>query len=203
MARALLVQCATASRHVKELEAHKAHLEEELVRQAREDAERLLQSQLKPSKRYPEVDAFMKQFEKPIHRYKFLVLQGPSQVGKTAFARSLCDEGFETLEINCASGAEPDLRAYRLSKHAVILLDEIIPQQVVSQRKVFQAQSAPVQLGCSATNMYAYEIYVWRKKFVLASNNWDSSLSQLSAADQDWIRANSIVLRVTEPMWQE
>ena len=149
------------------------------------------------------VNAWIKQFDKPRHRYKFLVLQGPSRVGKTAFAWSLCDPGFETLEINCASGAEPDLRAYRLSRHGLILFDEIVPQQVVSQRKVVQAQSAKVQLGCSATNTYSYDIFVWKKGFLLASNNWDTSLSQLSEPDQEWIKANSVVLRVTEPMWQE
>ena len=46
---------------------------------------------------------------KPRHRYKLLVLPGLSQVGNTAFAKSLCDPGFARLEINCASGAEPDL----------------------------------------------------------------------------------------------
>ena len=146
-ARALLVRCANGSRHVKELEAHEAHLEEEAVQKAEDEAQRLLSDTLKPSKQYPLVNAWIKQFDKPRHRYKFLVLQGPSRVGKTAFARSLCDPGFETLEINCASGAEPDLRAYRLSKHGLILFDEIVPQQVASQRKVFQAQSAKGSVG--------------------------------------------------------
>ena len=171
--------------------------------EAEQEAQRQLGGTLKPSKEYAMVNTWKSQFAHPRHRYKFLVLQGPSRVGKTAFARSLCDPGYETLEINCASGAEPDLRAYRMRKHDVILFDEIIPQQVVSQRKVFQAQSAKVQLGCSATNMYSYSVYVWRNKFVLASNNWDTSFSELSPADKEWITANSFVLRVTEPMWQE
>ena len=193
------MRCANGSRHYRELETHETHLELEAIQKAEEEAECLLGSTLRPSKQYAEVDAWNAQYATPSHRYKFLVLQGPSRVGKTAFARSLCDPGFQTLEINCASGAEPDLRAYRLRQHGLILFDEIIPQQVVSQRKVFQAQSAKVQMGCSATNVYSYEVYVWGKKFVLASNNWDASLNQLSAADQAWIRANSFVLRVTEP----
>ena len=170
---------------------------------AEQEAQRLLGNTLRPSKQYAEVDTWLQQYATARHRYKFLVLQGPSQLGKTAFARSLCDPGLETLEVNCASGDEPDLRAYRLRKHGLVLFDEIVPQQVVSQRKVFQCQSAKVQMGCSATNMYSYEVYVWRKKFVLASNNWEVGMTQLPAADQDWIRANSILLTVTEPMWQE
>ena len=167
------------------------------------EADSWLRSTLRPFKRYDVVDAWMSQYAFVCRRYKFLVLQGPSKVGKTLFARNLSTPCFETLEVNCASGDEPDLRAYRLSKHGLVLFDEIVPHQVVSQRKVFQCQSAKVQMGCSATNMYSYEVYVWRKKFVLASNNWEVGMTQLPAADQAWIRANSILLTVTEPMWKE
>ena len=203
VARMLLVQCANASRQIKELEAHETHLEEEAVRKAQEEAGRLLKGSLKAHKSFPEVDCFVGQFREALHRYKLLVLSGPSRVGKTAFARSLCDAGLQTLEVNCSSGAEPELRAYRLSKHGLILFDEIEAEQVARQRKLFQAQSAPVQLGCSATNCHSYEVFVWRKKLVLASNNWESSLAYLSAPDRAWIVANSIVLCVAEPMWQE
>ena len=145
----------------------------------------------------------MEQFERPLHIHQLLVLSGPSRVGKTAFTRSLYDPDFQTLGINCASGAEPYLRAYRLSEHGLILLDEIVASQVSYQRKFFQAQSAPVQLGCSATNCHSYDVFVWRKKLVLASNNWESSLDALEDADRAWILANSIVLAVDEPMWVE
>ena len=202
-ARSLLVRCANASRHVKELEAHEVHMEELAVGAAEAEAYRQLGSSLKPQKEYAIVNAWLAQFEQALHRYKFLVLQGPSRLGKTAFARSLCGPSEETLEINCAAGTEPDLRAYRLSRHGLILFDEIVPQQVVAQRKVFQAQSAKVQLGCSATNMYSYDIFIWRKKLVLASNNWDMGMAHLEQADQDWLKANSFVLRVVEPMWEE
>ena len=203
MAKALLVQCANASRHIKELDLHEAQLEEEAVKEAMQEAQRLLENTLRPQKTYREVEIFMNQFEQAQHRYKFLVLSGPSRVGKTAFAKSLCDPGLETLEVNCASGAEPELRAYRLRKHGLILFDEICAAQVACQRKLVQAQSAPVQLGCSATNCHSYDIFVWRKKLVLASNHWESSLVLLSDSDREWVVANSIVLKVTEPMWQD
>jgi hypothetical protein len=200
-ARALLVQCVGASRHVRELDLHEAELEKVAVQTATLEAAQVLSSRLRPQKIFPEADAFCKQFETPEMRYKFLVLSGPSKVGKTAFARTLCERGLDTLEVNCASGAEPDLRAYRLSKHGLILFDEIEAQQVAAQRKLFQAQAAAVQLGCSATNCHSYDVFVWRKRMVLCSNNWEASLSQLPVADQNWVNANSIVLTVTSPMW--
>ena len=85
----------------------------------------------------------------------------------------------------------------------MVLFDEIEAEQVAAQRKLFQAQATPVQLACSATNCYSYEVFVWRKKLVLASNNWHSSLMMLPAADRAWIQANSIVLDINEPMWCE
>ena len=199
----LLVKCVNASRHIKELQAYDQEMEKIAVKQAVAVAERLLGGTLKEQKQYPKVQAFLNQFKKPRHRYRFLVLAGPSRVGKTAFARSLCDPGMETLEVNCSSGAEPDLKAYRFRRHEVVLFDEIEAEQVAAQRKLFQAQAAPVQVACSATNCFSYEVFVWRKKLVLASNNWDSSLRKLDAADRAWIQANSIVLEVNEPMWFE
>ena len=201
VARELLVKCVNASRHVKELEQHDMELEKEAVRVAMGAAQRLLGKTLKQQKFYDKAAAFARQFEEAQHRYKFLVLSGPSQVGKTAFARSLVEPGMGVLEVNCASGEEPNLRAYRLRLHDLILFDEIVAKQVADQRKLFQAQSAPVQLGCSATNCHSYDVFVWRKKLVLASNNWHTTLATLSPGDQEWIHANSIVLDVEEAMW--
>ena len=166
------------------------------------EADSWLRSTLRPFKRYDVVDAWISQYALVCRRYKFLVLQGPSQVGKTLFARNLSTPCFHgMLEVNCASRDEPDLRAYRLRQHGLILFDDIVPQQVVSQRQLFQADCARVQMGRSAIHMNSYEVCMWRTKIVLVSSDWDVHVSQLSAADQHWVNTNSFVLCVTEPMW--
>ena len=200
-ARGLLVQCGNASRHLNELNVYETELERLAVQDAIAEATRLLSHILKPQRQYPKVQAFLNQFKTPRPRYKFLVLSGPSRVGKTAFACSLCEPTAQTLELNCSSGAEPDMRGYRFRKHDLVLFDEIRAEQVAEQRKLFQAQAALVQLGCSATNCHSYEVFVWRKKLVLASNNWHASLCLLPAADREWVKANSIVMDVMEAMW--
>ena len=68
VARALLIQCANASRHIKELELHEEHLEQQAVRKAQEEANLLLGGTLSAQNKYEEVDAFLKQFETPQHR---------------------------------------------------------------------------------------------------------------------------------------
>ena len=136
------------------------------------------------------MDEFLAQFQEAKQRYKFLVLAGPSRLGKTVYARSLAPVGFDCLEINCSSGQEPDIRAYRLSRHGVILFDEVEATQVVAQRKMFQACASPVQLGCSATNCHSYTVFLWQKRLVLASNKWHSSVASLVPEDEARIHAN-------------
>ena len=81
-------------------------MEKIAVKQAVQEAERLLGEPLKEHQRYPLVKKFVRQFKKAMHRYRFLVLACPSRVGKTAFARSLCEPGMETLEVKPPSDPE-------------------------------------------------------------------------------------------------
>ena len=61
-------------------------------------------------KEFKEVKLSWEQFSgRALHRYKFLVLAGPSRLGKTVFARSLSQTPERLLEVNCAAGKEPDL----------------------------------------------------------------------------------------------
>ena len=150
---------------------------------------------------YAEVTEFQTQSQQVKHRYTFLVLSAPSRLGNTVFARSLCPARLMVLEIHCALGVEPDLTGYRLSRHGLLLFDEVEAGQVTTQRKFFQAQAAPVQLGCSATNCHNYEVFGWCKSLVLCTNTWHSSLAHLAKEDQAWIAANSVVLEVASPMW--
>ena len=202
-ARELLVQCRNASRWLKEIDIVEQEEEKAAVMAAMAKAQELLKPSLLKFRNYKVVDDFVAQFQHAKQRYKFLVLAGPSRVGKTVYARSLAPIGTECLEVNCSSGKEPDIRAYRLSRHGVILFDEVEATQVVAQRKMFQACASAVQLGCSATNCHSYTVFLWQKRLVLASNKWHTTVAMLSQEDQAWIEANSMVLDVESPMWVE
>ena len=201
-AKALVRQCVSgAYRTLQELRLQDDLLEAEALAEEKLAIQDHLHKQLSTWKTFSVVQTWQAQYASILQRYKFLILSGPSRMGKTVFARSLCDPSKQVLEVNCASGREPDLRAYRIRTHDLILFDEIEAPAVAAQRKLFQAPAAEVQLGCSATNCHSYTVWTHRRKFVLATNNWASSLKCVSAADREWIAANSLLLNVDAPMW--
>lgn len=194
--------CQNVTRYLKDLEVLEEHyrkieIQREIVR-----VQLALQARRKPFIEIEQVQRWKRQYEFDEFRYCFLVLEGPSRVGKTQFVRSIVgDEAI--LELNCAGGTPIDLRGFQRHRHKLVLYDEIDPEQVLTQRKVFQAGPAPVQLGQSQTGMYAYEVFVHKIMFVLCSNSWSVSLARLSEADQDWIKANQIFVQVDQPLWKK
>ena len=50
---------------------------------------------------------------------------------------------------------------------------------------------------------HAYTVLVFKKKFVIASNTWGEDLRKLDPCDSRWLRDNSVVLYVEEPMLQQ
>ena len=154
-----------------------------------------------PWRRFPTVDNWKSQYAFVLDRYQFLVLDGPSQMGKTAFVRSLVGPD-EYMEVNLAGGAAIDLRAYRMWQHTLVLFDEGEPRQILEHKKLFQAGPMPCQMQTSTTNCHAYDVYVGGKMFVICSNIWKERLAALSVADAEWLQRNSVYLHVTQPMWQ-
>ena len=157
--------------------------------------------QRRPWRGFPSVDQWKSQYAFVLDRYQFLVLDGPSQMGKTAFVRSLVGPD-EYMEVNLAGGAAIDLRAYRMWQHTLVLFDEGEPRQILEHKKLFQAGPMPCQMQTSTTNCHAYDVYVGGKMIVICSNIWQERLAALSVADAEWLHRNSVYLRVTQPMWQ-
>jgi len=154
----------------------------------------------RPWRHLPLVELWREQYKHTQSRYKFLVLDGPSRMGKTEYARALCREG-GLLELNMAGGAQADLREFDPLLHEMLLFDECTPQQVLQNKKLFQAGASLVQMGTSTTNMYAFAVYVAGIKFVVSSNVWSQEFRRLTVADAEWISQNSILVQVDCPLW--
>ena len=149
---------------------------------------------LKPLKCLDEMEA---QFARLMPRRKMLVLEGVSGCGKTeaikAYCLAICGDPERLLEVNCARTPEPNLRDLVWPQHIMVLLDEIAVQAVCDQRRVLQGPNARLGLGCSATNIHAYNVYTHGLRICICSNSWTEQLKALQFdGDRDWIEANTI-----------
>ena len=134
------------------------------------------------------------------HRYKFLVPNGESGLGKTQFALSLVPTG-RGLELNMAATNTPDLKQYDAVLHDLILFDEMKAQDVLLHKKLFQAPASMLSMGNSATNCHAYTRWLHQKLLVVSTNRWDIEMAEMRSVDADWLKANSVVIHVVAPLW--
>ena len=148
----------------------------------------------------PEVQDWIEDHKEVKFRYKFLVLTGGSGLGKTQFAMGLVAPG-KALELNMAATGDPDLKEYDVSVHDLLLFDEMAAKYIVVHKKLFQAPPAVLTLGNSSTNCHAYSVWVHQKLLVVSTNRWEAELAQLPSVDADWLKANSVVIRVVAPLW--
>ena len=147
----------------------------------------------------PGIEAWLLSFEEPDDRYKMLVLVGPSKVGKSAWAKDLCGP-HRTLLVDCQHALHPDLRAFDVHHHGALVLDEIDgPDFVLRNKKVLQSHVDGSCLGQSATQKFAYDVFLWRVPIVLTCNKWQTDT--LDDADQNWLQENCVVEHVAQQTW--
>ena len=154
----------------------------------------------KPFRKIPAVDAWIRELAAPQDRRKFLVLDGPTRRGKTAYAFSLVEAG-AALEVNCAGVEDPPLRAFSRVKHRLILFDEASTYMVLKNKRLFQAPNAPVIVGSSPTNALAYSLFLGDTLLVVSSNEWASELSAMPETNRDWLQGNMVYVSVQEKLY--
>lgn len=84
-------------------------------------------------------------------RYLFLVLTGPSRMGKIAFALALVGPD-RTVEIALAARGTLDLKKSDPAVNEVVVLDEADPEHIVARKRLMQAGPEDVAVQTSATN---------------------------------------------------
>ena len=95
------------------------------------------------------------------------------------------------------------MSGYKHGVHSTILCDEGSVRMVLDNKKLFQSAAGWVTMCSSATNMYSYAIWPHGLKFILTSNLWESQLKKCKIEDRRWIDANSVYIKVTEPLWNK
>ena len=200
-ARKELVRCAKClTRHLPNLNK----LEEESIaldlQKTIREKEKILQRERCPFKQLKPVQALIEDLKVPRDRRKFLVLDGPSKMGKTAYCMYLFGKD-ATLEINCMGETSPQMQMFRHNKHKCVLLDEAAPEMVLLNRKLFQAPNSMVQLAQSKTGCHSYSVYLNDALLVISSNHWVEALAQLKRSESAWLEANQVLIQVTRPLW--
>ena len=114
-------------------------------------------------------------------RYKFLVLRGGSQTGKSTLAKSLGDTfGWKPPYVQTVQSAPaPDLKEFEREEHGYILFDNVNHMNfVLNEQALFQANNDLHTLGSSRTGNYAYSVWLFRTPLVVTvdlSAEWNSS----------------------------
>ena len=153
-------------------------------------------------KTYPVVEEWKASVWQPqLRRKKFLVIEGPSGIGKTEFIKQLAGPE-RTLEISADGMTSPYLRNFIPSQHKVIFWDECQVDLVVAYRKLFQCPASWITLGVSPTGRDVYRVWLNDAAHVIASNRWMEGLWRLqNVADRQWIEENQMFLHVSERMY--
>ena len=150
----------------------------------------------------PEINFWLHRSMQPeLTRKHFLVLTGPSQMGKTEYVRSLFPVG-RVLELNCAGLKHVCLQEFSPSKHSCILWDECSPKLVAANRKLFQHPACWVDMGHSPTGQHVVKVWLNDAVSIIACNAWEDDLRRLSHGDAQWVIHNACVFHVVRPLWQ-
>jgi hypothetical protein len=177
----------------------------ESIRKKQEHArieERLQASQV-AFKVLPEVELWRAQYTSLRSRFKFLVLDGGSDLGKTRFAYSLSPPpSWRTCcYVDCSSGSA-DLRSFDSRYHKMLVLDELSPQGAIILKKVLQASNDPCVLGVSPTMQAAYTVVTHGAMIVVTTNVWRQRMSLLDDADREWLATNSVLVVVESKLYE-
>ena len=189
---------------LKQLWFHSEKVKQMALKKERLTVKALLADGLKRYKRFPKVNKWRaqympKQYGKRM-RFKFLVLVGPSSLGKTAFAMHLY--GVEvTYYTNCQNVSEPNLGGFQRGVHKAIVVDEAGPELVVKNKALFQCNAEGVSLQESRCQQSAIWRFLYFVPLIVCTNAWE--LAGLPAADSEWLNSNSEVLNLEERTWLE
>lgn len=145
------------------------------------------------------VVSWLQEFERPQERYPILVVSGPSQIGKSLYARALRPP---CLNVVVGDSDVLNLRQFKLGHHRSIHLENLNSVRfLLKWRSHLQGAPEIMQLGESQTGCYAYDVFLWRTPIVATE---DHSVPDADLLESDpWLATNVRVLRADAPLWQE
>ena len=161
---------------------------------ARIEAERAaaLALQDKPFKDYPIIECWKHQYTLTLHRYKFLIVSGPTRIGKSNLIRSHFPDAFVHNDVINWTGYDP-------TQHTAIMFEDIpgwTEMVSVTHKVMFQAGGV-VSVHTSPTNVNHIVIDLTAKPMIILTNDTQHFLWP------NYARANSFHLEIDSPTWVE
>ncbi|CAL1165151.1 unnamed protein product [Cladocopium goreaui] len=142
---------------------------------------------------------WVSQYQSVQLRYKFLVLRGGSQTGKSTLAKSLGHLfGSRRPFVQTVQSAEaPDLKAYSPEEHGYILFDNVNHMDfILHESALFQANNDLHTLGASRTGIYSYSVWLFRCPLVVTVD-----LSAVWEGSEPWLADNMFELFLDGPCY--
>ncbi len=144
--------------------------------------------------------AHKEQFTRQSVRYKALVYDRPSGTGKSIRAAQMYGAEHAFI-VDCQNAAVPDLRGLSREKHSCLVLDEVPSVDfALNNKRLLMSHIDGAKLGQSATQMYSYNVWWWRKPIVITSNKWACTYEKASPEDRDWLDKNVLCQRLDAPV---
>jgi len=103
--------------------------------------------------------------------------------------------------VDCQKCSEPNLREFynNQGKYTCILFDEGHWQLVHDNKGIFQATNAPVSLGQSSTNIFAYTVHLYSIAMIVCSNDfWRDDCPPVA---RDYLDKNIVYEKITDKVY--
>ena len=136
-------------------------------------------------------------------RSKPIVIDGPSQLGKSQWA--LAQFGApRTLVVNCQDVKEPPLRHYSKNQelYDAIVLEEANWQLVHRNKMLFQSTNSAVDMASSATNCFGYRLRVHCVPMFILSNEFYSGIDKQAPEKLEYLQKNVEYWRIDSPLYE-
>jgi hypothetical protein len=106
-------------------------------------------------------------------RFKLLVLDGPTRMGKTSWALTFFGEE-NTLVLNCQNTMTPCMNEFQLNldRYKCIMFEEGSCKLILQNKLLFQAGSKMVQIGQSPTQQYVQNVLVYGVPMIMTTNDF-------------------------------
>ena len=188
---------AVSLRFIQHIQVVQTHEKVKAERAEQRELSRKLQKMLRPRIEHPVVNEWLKQYSKESYgvtrRFKFLLLRGCSQAGKTVFAENLLGEE-TTIVVNCQGlGADlPSMRHLERSQHKCIVFDEIHHSAVLNNKAFFQAGKNITDLSQSKCGAFRYSVFPYQIALICTSNRFATTVAEglENEEDEDWMQSN-------------